>query len=106
MILRRQTLAKKLPPSRRSKVVFNPNEPETKRKRRDTAKDVKAGYAGKSSPMATGLKPCAFAWYANASFAGGNPEAYEPKKLTTLHAPPRIERFPLVPPDRTGNNRD
>ncbi len=39
-VQQRQALAKKLPPSRRSKVVYNPNDPETKRKRRDTANRI------------------------------------------------------------------
>jgi integrase len=39
-VLQRQQAAKKLPPSRQSKVVFNPNDPETKRKRRDSANRV------------------------------------------------------------------
>jgi integrase len=32
--------AKKLPPSRQSKVIYNPNDPETQRKRRDSANRV------------------------------------------------------------------
>ena len=39
-VQQRQALAKKLPPSRQRKIVFNPNDPETKRKRRDTANRV------------------------------------------------------------------
>ena len=39
-VLRRELPAKKLPPSRQSKVVYDFNNPETKRKRQDTANRV------------------------------------------------------------------
>jgi integrase len=39
-VQQREAAQKKLPPSRRSKVVYDPNDPETKRKRRDTANRI------------------------------------------------------------------
>jgi len=39
-VQQREAAQKTLPPSRRSKVVYDPNDPETKRKRRDTANRV------------------------------------------------------------------
>ena len=39
-VLQRQASQKKLPPSRQSKVVWNPNDPETIRKRKDTANRI------------------------------------------------------------------
>lgn len=39
-LLQRQQSTKKLPPSRQSKLVYNPNDPETQRKRKDSANRV------------------------------------------------------------------
>jgi integrase len=39
-VLQRQQSTKKLSPSRRSKIVYDPNDPETQRKRKDTANRV------------------------------------------------------------------
>jgi hypothetical protein len=39
-VQRRREATKKLPPSRQSKILYNPNDPETQRRRKDTANRV------------------------------------------------------------------